>query len=143
MDIKNFHGYRFLLGPEQLLLSRGVQVSTPEEYRAWHAGHVTSRDADPWDSPEAVVAYVNHGRWVADCRWCKTGMLTRADWGVAYCGECGERYNPGSVNYPEDFKAAERILLARVRRDQQNWNSTQSLAALAAENRLAEVSTAS
>lgn len=143
VGIKNFRGYRFLLGPEQLLLSRGVHVSTPEEYRAWHTAHITSRGADPWDSPEPIEAYINHGRWVADCRWCNTGMLTRPAWGVAYCAECGARYCRGTVSYPGEFKAAEAILLVRVRREQQNWDSTQSIASLAAENLLAEVAVAS
>ncbi|KKK99644.1 hypothetical protein LCGC14_2630680, partial [marine sediment metagenome] len=90
--MKSFAGYRFLLGPEQLLLSPGRRVSSPAEYLGWHVSVITNRGGDPWDSPEPTKARVNHGRWIADCVWCGTGMLTRPEWGVAYCGECGARY---------------------------------------------------
>lgn len=139
--MKRFAGYRFLLGPEQLSLSPGRRVSSPTEYLAWHESVVTRRGGDSWDSHEAVSAYINHGRWIAKCFWCSTGMLTRPEWGVAYCGECGARYHKGQVEYPEDHKAIEEILLRRVRRDQQNWDSRQSLNELSEENLSPEVIT--
>lgn len=139
--MKRFMGYRFLLGPEQLMFDPGRRVSSPEEYLGWHVSNVTLRGGDPWDSPESTKAYVNHGRWIADCFWCGTGMLTRPAWGVAYCGECGARYRRGEVKFPEDHKAIEAILLRRVRREQQNWDDRQSAEELAVENRLPEVFT--
>ncbi len=139
--MKSFPGYRFLLGPEQLLLSPGRRVSSPAEYLGWHVSVITGRGGDPWDSPEPTKARVNWGRWVADCFWCGTSMLTRPTWGVAYCGECGARYHKDQVGFPEDHEAIEKILLRRVRRDQQNWDNRQSTAELAQENRLPEVIT--
>ncbi len=142
MSIKRFVPYRFLLGPEQLLsLSPGRRVSSPAEYLGWHAQHVTARGGEPWDSPEPTKAYVNHGRWVADCAWCKTGMLTRPEWGVAYCGECGARYHKDHVAFPEEHEALETALLSRLRREQQNWDDRQTVEELERENRSPEVLT--
>lgn len=139
--MKGFKGYRFLLGPEQLSFYPGRRVSSPEEYLGWHATAVTSRGGDPWDSPTPTKARVNHGRWIADCVWCGTGMLTRPEWGVAYCGECGARYRVGRVIFPADVRGLERALLVRVRRDQQNWDDRQTIDDLELENRMPEVLT--
>lgn len=139
--IKRFAGYRFLLGPEQLCLSPGRRVSSPEEYLGWHVSIVTQRGGDPWDSPEPTKARINHGRWIADCFWCKTGMLTRPEWGIAYCGECGARYHKEQVEFPEDYSLIEALLLRRVQRAQQNWDSRQTLNELAEENLSPEVIT--
>ena len=139
--MKAFAGYRFLLGPEQLLLSPGRRVSSPAEYLGWHVSVITNRGGDPWDSPEPTKARVNHGRWLADCVWCGTGMLTRGTWGVAYCGECGARYHKGQVKFPDDYENIEIILLRRVKRSQQNWDDRQNVGDLARENSLPEVLT--
>lgn len=136
-----FSGYRYLLGPEQLMCFPGRRVSSPAEYLAWHTTVVTRRAGTPWDSPEPTTIYVNHGRWIADCVWCGTGMLTRPDWGIAYCGECGARYHSDQVEYPEEHEAIEKILLRRVRRDQQNWDVRQTVDELELENKLPEVLT--
>lgn len=139
--MKRFAGYRFLLGPEQLSLSPRLHVSSPFEYLAWQTSIVTQRGGDPWDSQMPTKAHVNHGRWVADCFWCGTGMLTRPQWGVAYCGECGARYHRNYVVYPTDYEAIEKLLMLRVRRDQQNWDDRQTVDELEKENQLPEVLT--
>lgn len=139
--MKPFTGYRFLLGPEQLLFEPGRRVSSLAEYLGWHTSVVTGRGGDPWDSPQPTKAYVNHGRWIADCVWCGTGMLTRPDWGIACCGECGARYSASQLHFPERYDAIEKILLRRVRRDQQNWDDRQNVDELKKENQLPEVLT--
>ena len=139
--MKGFAGYRFLLGPEQLLLSPGRRVSSPAEYLGWHVSIIVNRGGNPWDSPEGVEARVNWGRWVADCFWCGTAMLTRPEWNVAFCGECGARYREDQVKFPADHKAIEKILLRRVQRRQQNWDKRQSVGELEQENQLPEVIT--
>jgi len=133
-----FVGYRSLLGPEQLLIAPGQRVSTPAEYRGWQTLVVTQRAGKPWESPEPTVAYVNHGRWVATCCGCKNGMLTRPDWGVAFCGECGASYGRGKVEFPADAAAIEAVLCRRVRRDQQHWDARQSVRDLERENETPE-----
>lgn len=139
MALKQFGGYRFLLGPEQLSFYPGRRVSSPAEYLGWHTSVVIDRGGRPWDSPESTKAYVNHGRWVANCVWCGTGMLTRPSWGIAFCGECGARYR--DIQFPAQYRDIETVLLQRVRRDQQNWDDRQTLADLVNENALPEVLT--
>lgn len=117
-----FPGYARLLGPEQLALGGLIVVRTAADYRKWHTLSVISRHGRPWDSPEpAGRVYIDAGRILASCRWCFTGMYTRPDWGVAYCGECGARYGVGQVRFPANFAAIERILCRRPQRDTQQW----------------------
>lgn len=139
--MSGFLGYRFLQGPEQLTLSPGRRVASREEYLAWHMSAVSSRGGNAWDSPEQVKAYINHGRWIAICFWCGTGMLTRPEWRLACCGECGARYHSDRVVYPNEYKAIEKILLRRVQREQQNWDDRQGVPELEKENKLPEVLT--
>lgn len=139
--MKPFPGYRFLLGPEQLMFYPGRRVSSVVEYLAWQVSIITSRGGDPWDSPEKTRARINHGRWIADCVWCGTGMLTRPTWGVAYCGECGARYHRKMIVFPEQVKRIESALLIRVRRDQQNWDDRQTHEDLEEENKRSDVIT--
>lgn len=133
-----FRGYRFLLGPEQLSIA-GQSVDSPEIYRVWHSTTIEDRGARAWDAGRQAIARVNHGRWIADCAWCNGGMLTRPSWGVAYCAECGARYE--AVVFPSEHAKIEAVLLRRVRRDQQNWDARQSFDELEAENELTEVLT--
>jgi hypothetical protein len=55
-------------------------VSTAQEYRAWHAGHMAQRrraglQGKAADSTTPFDAYINHGRWVVDCP-CGAGNAT-------------------------------------------------------------------
>lgn len=134
--MKNFTGYKFIQGPEQLLLMSGKRVQTSEEYRMWQANLVFIRGGDTWNSTGAVDAIVNHGRWIAICRWCGTGMFTRPDWGVAYCAECGAIYDKGMVRFKNDASKIAELLCLRIKREEQNWDSSQSLAELIDENNL-------
>jgi hypothetical protein len=136
--IENFKGYKFLLGAEQLRLDDLKRVDSPEDYRLWQLWIVTSRGAEPWDSEASVEAYVNHGRWVANCYWCRTGMYTRPDWGVAFCAECGARYGWEKVLFPKEYEEIAHLLCRRVRREQQNWDRTQDIESLRAECRVLE-----
>ena len=68
-------------------------------------------------------------------------MLTRPDWGVAFCGGCGARYQKEKVVFPRRPNRFERPLLVRVRRDQQNWTDEQTVEDLEAENLRPDVKT--
>ncbi len=131
----NFPGYTRLQGPEVLSFSSGVKVRTPSDYLVWQGVMVTSKGGNLWQSTEPVEAYVNHGRWIAKCRWCDTGILTRPDWGVAYCAECGARYEKGFVKFPPNAEKIADLLCKRVRRENQNWDSRQSVEDLEKENK--------
>lgn len=133
-----------IIGPEQLQYvpgHPGRRVSTPDEYLGWHSAVVLAREGVPWDTDRKVTARVNHGKWIADCAWCKAGMLTRPEWGVAYCVECGARYGKALVIFPKFPKDVEAPLLERVMRRQQNWDNRQGPAELKEENERDEVIT--
>lgn len=137
-----FPGYLALLGPETLVeISTGEggtplrrEVRTVDDYRAFQERAVTRRHGQVWESDQPVFALVNQGRWVASCHWCRNGMLTRPDWGVAFCGECGARYEEGKVVFPQDHTAIAKILCRRPERATQNWTTDQTSEDLAREN---------
>ena len=81
-----------------------------------------------------VRAYVNHGRWVADCE-CNAGIAVWLDaWYATCCLECGNEYE---VVFPDvEFMAElDRLLSLRVDVSTRNWTD-ESLESIAAENRL-------
>lgn len=129
-----FPGYKKLLGPEQLGFDPWTRVETPEDYLRWHDWVVRRRHGQPWDSPEPIHAEVWGGRWVASCFWCKTVLLTRPQWGMAYCAECGARYREGMVIFPDKHEEIERILCQRIIRETQGWLRGETVADLVSEN---------
>ncbi len=143
MLTRQFTGYKTIHGPEQLHDPNQPSrpISSPADYRGWHAAMVTTKGVDPWDSNKKCTARINHGRWIADCIWCKGPILTRPDWGVAYCAECGARYHEGSVIFPANPRLFAEPLLLRVQRELQNWAEPQKLEALWDENKRLDVKT--
>ena len=130
----SFPGYTRLIGPESLSLGEYLSVRTPDDYRRWHLLRVTLANAQPWTSPEKVTAYVNYGRWMVNCFWCKKGVLTRPDWGIAFCATCGAQYEQGMVIFPTDSNI-ERALLKRPDPDTQHWDDKQTAEDLLRENK--------
>lgn len=87
-------------------------------------------------------AYVNWGRWVADCPFGCPGVpgfgseLALRDWFV--CGNCKNAANEGIKvplvwPEPEHVRAIESALLPRPI-EARNWNVDESIGALLAEN---------
>ena len=84
-------------------------VSTAQEYRAWHAGHMAQRrraglQGKAADSTTPFDAYINHGRWVVDCP-CGAGNATDPAWGIACCIGCGLVHT--AVVFPSEVTIAE------------------------------------
>jgi hypothetical protein len=132
-----FPGYPRLIGPETLIYKKSdgtiFEVKNALDYRHWHQMVVTSKQGETWASPEGVVAYVNFGRWVVDCHWCKKGILTRPDWAFAGCAECGAYYEADKLTFPSDPRI-EELLRKRPDRDSQHWDSKQTADDLLREN---------
>lgn len=101
------------------------------------AGQVGEPDAVDADAQPAL-AYVNNGRWVADCPTAHCGGALALVEGVPFlCGNClnvetGHRYRP--VTWPADRSAIESALEARVLPEQANWRAGELVAALLDEN---------
>ncbi len=85
---------------------------------------------------DTVTAYLNHGRWVADCRgeFTPDGLPCNGAELVApglemMCGSCGAEHK---VTFPRNHKAIEDVLDKR-RSLNQNW-TTETVDELTAEN---------
>jgi hypothetical protein len=110
-----------------------MHVETATEYLGWHAAHIQSRRiARVWNSDKTIPAYVNHGRWLADCQTCGKGMFTHPVWRMACCAECGAVYR--AVDFPEQLDTITRLLLERPCRENQNWRTGETLFELKLEN---------
>jgi hypothetical protein len=64
-----------------------------------------------------VKAYVNRGRWVADCPHCNGGIGVSPRYKEAMDFSCGTRY---TVEFPSDWPEASTVLDARPP-DNANW----------------------
>lgn len=77
-----------------------------------------------------LSAYINRGRWVADCPVCLAGIACTPAYPRGCCLECGLLY---TIRFPPRRGDIEQLLLRRpvVNR---NWWPHESLADLAREN---------
>lgn len=130
---ETFPGYASLVGSESLSLN-DFHVQSPGDYNMWQLIVVTAKKGKVWSTKRQVVAYINHGRWIVDCAWCTRGMLTRPDWGIANCIQCGARYDQGTIAFPADENIV-RALLIRPIPETQNWDEKQTAADLWRENK--------
>lgn len=85
-----------------------------------------------------VLAYVNHGRWVADCPECAGGILASPDadpLSPVLCRDCGAEVE---IEYPDARAIAEaEHVLAQRRPENRNWlPDRESVDDLKAENAL-------
>lgn len=83
---------------------------------------------------EVVAAYINHGRWVADCPNCNGGIAAWAENDACCCLDCGRVYH---AVFPSTRKRdkVEAILLERPSGAYMNWNpDRESIADLKAES---------
>lgn len=78
----------------------------------------------------SVVAYVNHGRWVADCTDDNGAELVEP--GERFlCGSCGAE---ADVVWPDDIPAAEAVLRVRPLSNRHWYPQRETVSDLAAEN---------
>lgn len=120
-------------GPEKLTFGNDEHVTSPDLYLSWHLMQVMQRNtAQRWAVIVPVYAYIEHGRWVAKCLGCSEVMLTKPEWGIACCAECGGVHH--RVMFPDDFEKIEQILLQRPVRKTQNWLVTETVDDLLREN---------
>jgi hypothetical protein len=116
-----------LRGPSAI---HGVQ--TPDQYEQWHRLFVqhNAPGGKTFDRADTVSAYVNDGRWCADCPNCNGGMAAWPGWS-SRCGSCGAVY--ASVAFPSNAEAVEEVLAVRPVRHQ-NWSVGEPMERLVSEN---------
>lgn len=78
---------------------------------------------------ETVDAYVNHGRWVADCPLCNGAELV-APGEAMLCGSCGATH---TVVFPDHATDIEEALAKRPAM-KRNWNPDETVDELIAQN---------
>jgi hypothetical protein len=84
-----------------------------------------------------VIAYVNHGRWVADCPFCASAMLCVPHDPYFWCVECGNYNNqdaPMAVVFPANWPDIEQTLEMRRDARNQNWKPPETVDELVQEN---------
>lgn len=91
---------------------------------------------DLLETGETIPAYVNIGRWVAECPGCNGGIACWPDHPRGCCLDCGRVYK---IRFPakRSRERAEKLLLARSQLNR-NWHPHQreSVSELAAENEI-------
>lgn len=109
---------------------------------AWnHTADLCRKLHQPDPPPTGLVAgeinaYVNHGRWVADCPCCSGAMIVDPADPFFFCPECrmqgkGWYY----VEFPADLLTIERLLTARPDIHTRNWRPGETMDRLSLENR--------
>lgn len=96
--------------------------------------------ADPGDIAEGLViqAYVNHGRWVADCPFCTGAERVSLDRPQFMCLSCFNAAAGGRwlrMRLPRWRGLIEAELLKRPRVQNRNWRPGETVASLRKENR--------
>ena len=83
-------------------------------------------------------AIVDHGRWIAKCQNCNGAENVSEDDPVMMCFSCGNEHLSGRlavVQFPEDRKEAEELLMARPK-PMRNWLPHETVDDLRNENRV-------
>lgn len=102
------------------------------------ATFLAAKGKTPVPDERSLAAYVNHGRWVADCPECAGGIACSPDNPEACCLDCGHTYAV-SFPKPKDVARAEAALAGRGARRNQNWHpDAESVKRLEAETALLE-----
>lgn len=91
--------------------------------------YVAQQGLKPRQVPGSVFAYVNHGRWVADCLCGGAELVSEGE--PMLCGSCGAIRQ---VVWPNNSSAIESALEDRPK-ENQNWYTGETIAMLENESR--------
>lgn len=110
-----------------------VTGATREQFTAKHDAMMREAGRESWRAPGRITARVNHGRWVADCPYCRRAMAPSRVWQVGCCFACGARFEGDAVVFPPNADAIEQALLLRLEQ-QRNWEPGKTLNEILKEN---------
>lgn len=119
-----------LLVPRDHLKARPANES---EYLAAAEKRAALAGRDVIEDERTLVAYVNHGMWVADCHYCNSGIAIHPEWGVAACLGLGCHRVYRSIEIPPEWQEIEAVLIERPMRNQ-HWLTSESVEKLVEEN---------
>ena len=96
-----------------------------------------------WEVRGSVAAYINHSRWIARCPFCPGALTVSEDDPVFFCVDCGMQANGGgpgtpgcamAVQFPENMREIEAVLVDRPDPTTRNWFPHELVADLIREN---------
>lgn len=99
-------------------------------------GNEVPAEVKPGFGPPPAVAYVNQGRWVADCPTCRGSELVDPDENFFFCLSCFNRAianRARRVTFPDFIREIDRVISVRPLRNQ-NWFPQETLEQLLTEN---------
>ena len=92
-----------------------------------------------WKTTDGTVnAYINHGRWVADCPDCSGAELVNKTERKFWCESCHNTFNNGKcrrVIFPRNWNAIEKVILARPNLKNRNWKLSETIKDLKRQNK--------
>jgi len=97
----------------------------------------TPEKSNEIDSKHKVHAYINYGRWVANCCFCRGAELVFKDDPYFVCLSCFNStigYKKIEVIFPKDIEKIEAALNKRIEAKNQNWLPHETIADLEKEN---------
>ena len=108
-----------------------ARVVTQSSALACHAAAMMRHGIPTHRRAETVTAYVNDGRWVADCP-CGSGILLVPGWALGTCFECG---GIAEIAWPDEkaIVAIDAALGERVKRSTMNWTPDETIESLQIE----------
>jgi len=103
--------------------------ATAEEHRDRARARAERLGRAILEDHRTLIAYVNFGRWVADCYHCGSGISLDPTWAEANCyGEgCYHRYVTFLWPSEDERHGIEEALLVRAQRHQ-NWGNARGIA---------------
>lgn len=107
-----------------------IGVATEAAYRARVSAIARARQTAVAVSGASLVAYVNEGRWVADCPCCHAGISIHPRWSFAACLGCCTTFT--AIAIPDEWEAGEVALCARPA-TRQHWRPGETREMLQAE----------
>jgi len=119
---------RHKTGPRDFL----IDIAT----RAGRSDIVDTLGGDAGKKASRVKAYINHGRWVANCECGGAEVVSPSD-PIFMCLSCFNAADKGElrkVEFPKDRKLIEAVLLNRKEPGSRNWEHNETLADLKRQN---------
>jgi len=108
-----------------------IGAETIAAYQARVVAQASAKGIRVTADDRTLVAYVNGGRWVANCPHCNSGIAVHPDWRYAACLDCLHTYT--AITFPSDLVAVEDALAVRPVNNQ-NCTPTETADQLVDEN---------
>lgn len=131
VDVGHLHVGILTMPSSPLLVARDLIVGRPATVEAWREqararAHAVGRELVPDD--RTLIAYVNWGRWIADCPYCGSGIMLDPTWSEANCFGDGCYHVYAAFLWPTEAERAsiEGALVVRQQKHQ-HWGNERGI----------------